>query len=208
MLAAFSAGLAQIAWDQMSASGAPPDLASAGVAHLLRTVAGNIERAGMPAQALTGPVARGDAGGVRRQERTARALSPEAQDLYRVHVVHNIQLAKGAGRIDDATAARLLTARGHETTKRDSLMARLTVPEIMASKAKHKRLVSLTAYDAPTARLAEQAGVDILLVGDSVGMTVLGMATTLEVTMDEMLHHTRAVVRGANARTSCSTCRS
>lgn len=76
-------------------------------------------------------------------------------------------------------------------------MTRLTVPEIIAHKAKHKRLVSVTAYDAPTARLAELAGVDILLVGDSVGMTVLGMATTLEVTMDDMIHHCRAVVRGS-----------
>ena len=76
-------------------------------------------------------------------------------------------------------------------------MARITVPEIIAAKAKHKRLVSVTAYDAPMARLAEQAGVDILLVGDSVGMTVLGMTSTLEVTMDAMIHHTRAVVRGS-----------
>ena len=82
-------------------------------------------------------------------------------------------------------------------------MARFTVPEIKASKAKHQRLVSVTAYDAPTARLAEQAGVDILLIGDSVGMTVLGMANTLEVTMDEMLHHCRAVVRGSERAHVC-----
>ena len=75
-------------------------------------------------------------------------------------------------------------------------MARLTVPEIKATKG-NRRLVSLTAYDAPTARLAEQAGVDLLLVGDSVAMVVLGHDTTIAVTMDEMLHHTRAVVRGS-----------
>jgi 3-methyl-2-oxobutanoate hydroxymethyltransferase len=76
-------------------------------------------------------------------------------------------------------------------------MARLTVPAIVAFKTKGQRLVALTTYDAPSARLAEEAGVDILLVGDSVGMTVLGQSNTLEVTMDEMLHHTRAVVRGS-----------
>jgi 3-methyl-2-oxobutanoate hydroxymethyltransferase len=75
-------------------------------------------------------------------------------------------------------------------------MPRLTVPEIKATKG-NRRLVSLTAYDAPTARLAEQAGIDVLLVGDSVGMVVLGHDTTIAVTMDEMLHHTRAVVRGS-----------
>jgi 3-methyl-2-oxobutanoate hydroxymethyltransferase len=77
-----------------------------------------------------------------------------------------------------------------------SPMPRLTVPEIKATKGQ-RRLVSLTAYDAPMARLADDAGVDILLVGDSVAMVVLGRDTTVEVTMDEMLHHTRAVVRGS-----------
>lgn len=76
-------------------------------------------------------------------------------------------------------------------------MPRLTAPDIAASKAQGKRLVAITAYDAPTARLAEQAGVDIILVGDSVGMVVLGLPDTLQVTMDEMIHHCRAVVRGA-----------
>ena len=76
-------------------------------------------------------------------------------------------------------------------------MPRLTVPEIVAHKTKGKRIVSLTAYDAPMARLAEQAGVDVILVGDSLGMTVLGMQTTLEVTMDDMVHHCKAVIRGS-----------
>ncbi|HYV97537.1 MAG TPA: 3-methyl-2-oxobutanoate hydroxymethyltransferase [Gemmatimonadaceae bacterium] len=75
-------------------------------------------------------------------------------------------------------------------------MPRITVPEIRSAKGKRK-LVSVTAYDAPMAKLAEQAGVELLLVGDSVAMVVLGRDNTLEVTMDEMLHHTRAVVRGS-----------
>lgn len=75
-------------------------------------------------------------------------------------------------------------------------MSRLTVPEIRAMKGT-RRIVSLTAYDAPMARLAEQVGVDILLVGDSVAMVVLGQENTLEIGMDAMVHHTRAVVRGS-----------
>ena len=55
----------------------------------------------------------------------------------------------------------------------------------------------ITAYDYPSARIADQAGVDILLVGDSVGMVVLGYDSTTPVTMDEMLHHCKAVSRGA-----------
>ena len=60
-----------------------------------------------------------------------------------------------------------------------------------------KALTMITAYDAPTASLAERAGVDMILVGDSVGMVVLGYENTTAVTMDEMIHHCKAVVRGA-----------
>ncbi len=72
----------------------------------------------------------------------------------------------------------------------------VTVPDVRAARESGRRLVMLTAYDYPTARILDAAGVDILLVGDSVGNNVLGYASTLPVTMEEMLHHTRAVVRG------------
>ena len=74
---------------------------------------------------------------------------------------------------------------------------RITVPEVRAAKPGGRRIVMLTAYDHPTARILDAAGVDILLVGDSVGNNVLGYESTLPVTMDEMLHHTRAVARAA-----------
>ena len=71
---------------------------------------------------------------------------------------------------------------------------RITVPEIIA--AKHKRKLSvLTAYDYPTARLVDQCGIDMVMVGDSLAMVVLGHEDTLSVGMTEMLHHTRAVSR-------------
>jgi 3-methyl-2-oxobutanoate hydroxymethyltransferase len=60
-----------------------------------------------------------------------------------------------------------------------------------------KKVVMLTAYDYQMAKLVEQAGVDLILVGDSLGMVVLGYPTTKQVTMEEMLHHTKAVARGA-----------
>jgi 3-methyl-2-oxobutanoate hydroxymethyltransferase len=59
-----------------------------------------------------------------------------------------------------------------------------------------RRISALTAYDWPTARLVDEAGIDVVLVGDSLGMVVLGYENTLPVTMEEMLHHTRAVARG------------
>jgi 3-methyl-2-oxobutanoate hydroxymethyltransferase len=74
---------------------------------------------------------------------------------------------------------------------------KLTAPMIRARKATGERLVAVTAYDATFARLLEEGGADILLVGDSLGMVVQGLPTTLPVTVDDMVYHTRAVARGA-----------
>lgn len=74
---------------------------------------------------------------------------------------------------------------------------KLTVADIRAMKAKGEKITMLTAYDASFARLLEQAGIDMLLVGDSLGMVVLGYDSTVPVTMEEMLHHAKAVRRGA-----------
>jgi 3-methyl-2-oxobutanoate hydroxymethyltransferase len=72
----------------------------------------------------------------------------------------------------------------------------VTAQTLLEMKHAGRAISALTAYDYPTARLVDQAGIDVILVGDSVGMTVLGYESTLPVTMDEMLHHTRAVSRG------------
>jgi len=73
--------------------------------------------------------------------------------------------------------------------------ARWTAPAIVALKRKGEKIAVVTAYDYPTARLGAEAGAEILLVGDSLGMVVLGYESTLPVTMSDMLHHTQAVVR-------------
>ena len=72
---------------------------------------------------------------------------------------------------------------------------RITVPAVRAAKGQRK-LGMITAYDHPSARIADEAGADIILVGDSLAMVVLGHPDTLSVTMEEMLHHTRAAARG------------
>ncbi len=71
-----------------------------------------------------------------------------------------------------------------------------TLSDFCAMKQQGRKIAMLTAYDYPTAVFQDRAGVDILLVGDSVGRNILGYASELEVTMDDMLHHVRAVARG------------
>src|ERR1700760_127641 len=80
---------------------------------------------------------------------------------------------------------------------------KITVPDIQQRKSQAAgspttsgKIVCLTAYDYPTARLLDESGVDVILVGDSLGMVVLGYPDTTHVTMDEMAHHTGAAARG------------
>jgi 3-methyl-2-oxobutanoate hydroxymethyltransferase len=73
---------------------------------------------------------------------------------------------------------------------------KMTVPAIKAMKTGGEKITMLTAYDTPMAQILDEAGVDILLVGDSVGSVVAGYPNTLPVTVDEMIYHTRAVVKG------------
>lgn len=78
---------------------------------------------------------------------------------------------------------------------------KITVPELMqrktfAANSPNKKITCLTAYDYPTARLMDEAGVDVVLVGDSMAMVALGYESTLPLTLEESLHHTKAVRRG------------
>ena len=72
----------------------------------------------------------------------------------------------------------------------------VTIRDLRAYKERGERFVMLTAYDTPTANILDQAEIPVLLVGDSVGNNILGYETTIPVTMEEMLHHTKAVTRG------------
>jgi 3-methyl-2-oxobutanoate hydroxymethyltransferase len=73
----------------------------------------------------------------------------------------------------------------------------LTLPRLKVMKSQKKPIAMVTAYDYPSAMLSEEAGVDVILVGDSLGNVVLGYNTTVPVTLTDMIYHTRAVVRGA-----------
>ncbi len=75
---------------------------------------------------------------------------------------------------------------------------RITIDEIKAMKQRKEKIPMLTAYDYITAKIIDGVGVPLILVGDSLGMVMLGYDSTIPVTMDEMIHHTKAVVKGAN----------
>ncbi len=73
---------------------------------------------------------------------------------------------------------------------------KVTIPDLQNKKREGRKITMLTAYDYPTAKLVDDAGIDSILVGDSLGMVVLGYDSTVPVTMDEMIHHAKAVRRG------------
>ena len=78
-----------------------------------------------------------------------------------------------------------------------AISKKIRVPDLALMKKRRERIVMLTAYDATMARVLDQAGVDLLLVGDSLGNVILGLDTTVPVTLDAVVHHTRAVALGA-----------
>ena len=93
----------------------------------------------------------------------------------------------------------IVSASTNPDPKPAAPVRRLTVSDIARLYADGRRIAMITAYDFPTARLLDEAGLPLLLVGDSLGRAVLGYENEIPVSMDDMLHHAKAVVRGARA---------
>ena len=83
-----------------------------------------------------------------------------------------------------------------QTTPNEAKREKITVPGLIERKGRSEKIVVVTAYDYPSARLADRAGVDVVLVGDTLGIMALGYRNTVPVTLDETIHHVRAVRHG------------
>jgi len=86
---------------------------------------------------------------------------------------------------------------GREDKMPDKKIQKITIPFLKEKKKRGEKIIALTAYDFPTAKIVDEEGVDLILIGDSLGMVVLGYENTIPVTMDEMIHHTKAVARAS-----------
>jgi 3-methyl-2-oxobutanoate hydroxymethyltransferase len=96
-----------------------------------------------------------------------------------------------------SAGGRSTSTRGPNRAARATL-SKVTMPALAEMKRQGKPISAITAYDYATARVVDEAGIDVVLVGDSLAMVVMGHVNTLSVTVDEMLHHTRAVRRGVS----------
>jgi 3-methyl-2-oxobutanoate hydroxymethyltransferase len=79
----------------------------------------------------------------------------------------------------------------------DENTQKVTIPSLQTKKERNEKIVAITAYDFPVAKIVDASGIDLILVGDSLGMVVLGYENTIPVSMEEMIHHTKPVVRAA-----------
>ena len=83
---------------------------------------------------------------------------------------------------------------------------RVTISDIKDMKARGEKIPMITAYDYTSARIVDESGIPLILVGDSLGQVMLGYDSTVPVTMDEMIHHTKAVAAAPGMRLSWATC--
>src|SRR5262249_10444830 len=118
--------------------------------------------------------------------------------LVRARQLHCLLFRGSAGGPPAATGIRRRLNRSQQLAFSDGwlIFRPAAMKDFRQMKQRGEKISALTAYDYPTARLLDESGVNIILVGDSVGMVVLGYQDTTAVTLDEMLHHTRAAARG------------
>lgn len=198
-------GLAAGLWEELDV---PPDEA---IGHLFPLIESTLEsvRTLGPAAALTGPLARGDEETVATHLAALRRRSPESVRAYAALGLACMPLIAQRSAVPEAKLTRIthllesaLNLPGPSATEAPYSAAtgghrKITTHHIRVMKEQGNPITMITAYDAPFARLADEAGVDMILVGDSLGQVVLGHESTLSVTMDDIVRATAAVMNGS-----------
>ena len=177
-------------FEMLKKSGIDQDEISDAFLPLITATLSNVQKMGT-VNALTGPIVRGDENTISKHMDAIESTMPETLNFYQTMGIATLNMIKDK-RIDSVKYQKLMNI----VMKGKKMKSKFTVSSFLKAKADNEKITMLTAYDYSMAKIVDGSGIDAILVGDSLGMVVQGYESTLEVTMDDMVYHCKAVARG------------